>query len=381
MAKDTRLDVPFKNYILSLGSSGRIGRSKDSFSDSGEGEARLEWLSTSGSEEIEKWNKFKELFPEEDKSSSLWQYTLWVCMRLEMWWNTLPTGAKAGAYQFPENCDIPALGIQQGRLIRDSHCQPTHKVCSWDTKGRTKIFKRSTEEGRGLSICRELVYQVMLSFGVVNTDNRTRDEIKRKNPCMTLYRSLTSWGGKEIAKQIITDWFMSLGEGTQGGLSDSLVGTDLYEVLTEIVYGKGKGDKSFTCEKTTDEGEIERDGLGPFRFRERDTQDGGGGEKLNSLSTQQYRDLEERMRKEISAGGAGLEGPKGRHTSPEGSSGDTNSRIVQAQEGKGQSGGGGLTGKRDFGEDLGYGQRKDEIGSSIGPILGGGIDLWFKMMS
>ncbi|EUD64170.1 hypothetical protein C922_05451 [Plasmodium inui San Antonio 1] len=246
--------VSFKNYMLSLTNrvTGTLSEIED-VSEEANGR-RLGILSKDTDEIIDVWNWFEQGGHDSTAVRRLWEYSLRSCIKLEAWWNNLQNkGVSEGRYdQGP--CHINEIQVGGGQIGFGTDCQIHKSELAWNQKGSLRHIQGKGQENRSLAICRDLVTQVMLAFEMISSSTQSRDKLKQENPCMRLYRGLVQWGGEAVAHEVMKDWFT--GEGNcmgGGGFSSCLKGLDLYEVVSEILYGYQKGDKNISCQKVPKE--------------------------------------------------------------------------------------------------------------------------------
>ncbi|EUD64493.1 hypothetical protein C922_05133 [Plasmodium inui San Antonio 1] len=242
-----KIEVGFRNYLLSLigSDSGALCSSKgQEYDDPG---GRLRFLHCKETSKIEMWEKMKDKATASNNLMGLWKYTVSSCMKIEAWWDNLKNGGHEGGFYNPGTCSVGHMAVSGGRLNYGQNCVINKNHLTWDSSGNKREFYTNRQEDRSLSICRDIILQMMYYFEIVNTDSSTRSKLSNPNPCQDLYESLVRWGGTQVAEAIMTDWFIGDSSGTPGGISQSLKGIDLYEVMTETVYGDGRGDKSIRC--------------------------------------------------------------------------------------------------------------------------------------
>ncbi|EUD64454.1 hypothetical protein C922_05168 [Plasmodium inui San Antonio 1] len=299
-----KLSVSFEKYILSLAESGSCGQS--GLSDAGGSNIgmRLRDLRRGGSGKIEKWGGLEKNYPKSKGAHWLWAYTLIICMRLEEWWNRLQISESQEIDSVKEGCGVDRITVQEGGIKVSEPCGSRRESSTWEGKGRKRDYNRGASEDRSLSICRELVMQILLSFDITSTDNRERDKLTSRNPCQELYRSLREWGGEEVAACVMRDWFMHMGGGKKEGVSDYFQGFDLYEILSEVVYGKGKGDKVFACVLDNSTGDLSQKKTQTYTLKLRGTDDGEHDGHLTTLEVEDYKKIAIQMGIELEKLGA-----------------------------------------------------------------------------
>ncbi|EUD64481.1 hypothetical protein C922_05144 [Plasmodium inui San Antonio 1] len=284
-----KLRASFDKYIMSLTEIGKGKEPPASGPDRPPEGERIRQLSSGTTGRIQQWEGIRKNFPNSEGSEWLWRYTLIICMKMEAWWNSLriPDDLREGL--ITQGCQMDQIAVDGAKIRVSDNCQGERHPSLWNQKGKKILYEGRASEDRSLSICRELVMQMLLSFGITSTDTRHRDRIKEQSPCNKLYRSLKEWGGEEFTRCVMKDWFMNMKGGEGKGVSNYFSGVDLYEILSEVVYGTGKGDKNFVCVFQGEDGRALNPGEEPYKLELATSSPDSEEGSLSTLAGENYQ--------------------------------------------------------------------------------------------
>ncbi|EUD64224.1 hypothetical protein C922_05390 [Plasmodium inui San Antonio 1] len=192
------------------------------------------------------------IFPHESSSTlnnvSVMSRT--ICVWLEAWISTLSKErGKQGEVIFRGNCTYDKFieGIERGNLSKE--CIFEKGKLAWiDHRSRSSL-SMAQDYQRGLKSCMEIVTLILVTAGLTSTAATKNYYNKRKSDlCQDIYEKLAEWGGKNLAKRIMKDWFTQAQNNGSGGRIFQLSGRDVYEIITEGIFGVSSGDKSLRCD-------------------------------------------------------------------------------------------------------------------------------------
>ncbi|EUD63995.1 hypothetical protein C922_05626 [Plasmodium inui San Antonio 1] len=207
---------------------------------------------SSGEKDMDKWKYLTDAYHEaNDTLERVWKFSSGVCLGLEILGAHM-TRKQEGVDQYEwGKCTVG----KTGRGARGSSFQPecSNPLGAYHWKGLNhKIqLNNNNKRDRTFMACKELVTMLMGYFQMTSSMRRTAQEIKARNPCSKFYKLLKKWGGEGIAQQIMKTWFLEQSQRTGQQSYQLLEGKDVYEVISEFLYGEDAGDKEIYCKQST----------------------------------------------------------------------------------------------------------------------------------
>ncbi|EUD64125.1 hypothetical protein C922_05496 [Plasmodium inui San Antonio 1] len=243
------------DYLQQVLGAGGTNRGSIPHTQEGGGASRLRSQTNSSPTILTRWQGINEAFEgQEAKVESVWKYSSGVCMGLDVWgWNLTRTEEGIITYE-SGNCTPGATGYGRGTGGRTQACQGSAGDLQWSHFKGQREYKDNNRYQREFFACRELVTILLGVFGMTNTGARDASQVAKGNPCGKFYDIVKKWGGVQIANQIMDDWFLDQGNSPPRSRLFGLKVGDLYERISEFLYGDDKGDKALYCTYNFDEG-------------------------------------------------------------------------------------------------------------------------------
>ncbi|EUD64051.1 hypothetical protein C922_05567 [Plasmodium inui San Antonio 1] len=185
----------------------------------------------------------------EEELRRIWRYSRAICRGMERWGRNLRSvGIRPPKYE-EGKCSPGGTGYGGSRQVRGQQCKFEKNLLKWDHLSQQQQLLYKEQNHRSLSACMDIVTQIMGAFDMTSTKMREVEDVRKKSPCQLLYKSLVRWGGDRNASRIMEEWFISSEKTEEGNRYFTLTGRDLYEIISEFLYGDDAGDKALGCEK------------------------------------------------------------------------------------------------------------------------------------
>ncbi|EUD64484.1 hypothetical protein C922_05124 [Plasmodium inui San Antonio 1] len=203
-----------------------------------------------GEEHMERWKYLHEAYKGSEQAlEKVWNFSAGVCLGLEMIGAHMDRiSSRPERYRWGE-CTVSRTGRGAARSQHSKECHKPSGHFHWSGLTYTSRLKNNNERDRTFLACREVVTMLMGYFQMTNTGERKASVIKESNPCSKFYEQLRKWGGMTLAEKIMDTWFVDQSKGTAGQSHELLGEKDVYEVITEFLYGENSGDKEIYCTK------------------------------------------------------------------------------------------------------------------------------------
>ncbi|EUD64466.1 hypothetical protein C922_05154 [Plasmodium inui San Antonio 1] len=242
------MGIPVAGYFGQLyGGKGRSSECQQEV-DSGGRLCRLNQQPQKSTEEIKSWNRRESQSGEEEDRSPLWEFSRSLCVGLEIWGGNLRQRSGQGNVYGMGQCTPGRTGYGQTGDYRRSGCVVDASTLSWGSLGgRQKLFY-SQGTHRTLAICMDIVSMIIRIFKLRKQERQKRETLDKANACDTFYRELSDWGGPLVARKIMKQWFVGGNEDPGVTADFTLSGRDLYEIISEFMFGDGRGDKGLICD-------------------------------------------------------------------------------------------------------------------------------------
>ncbi|EUD69142.1 hypothetical protein C922_00005 [Plasmodium inui San Antonio 1] len=171
-----------------------------------------------------------------------------LCIALELWLSTWNRGTGQGRDVLTGDCKYKDFKkIMEGRG-EEASCKKHSTAVNWRSYINTHQLNMKQDYQKELQLCMELVRIIYDQIKLTQQGNNIIVEMNNwGNICKRTYEKLADWGGSEVAKEVMRNWFNTDRWPSKGGGTMKLAGTDIFEVITEDLIGDDAGVKDLVC--------------------------------------------------------------------------------------------------------------------------------------
>ncbi|EUD64406.1 hypothetical protein C922_05205 [Plasmodium inui San Antonio 1] len=135
-----------------------------------------------------------------------------ICQAIEVWMQNLQIDKNEKWEQKESSCQKEEVGFLFPGW-REDKCPINRKNNQWSRLTRDISLMRSQAYHRNLAVCMDMMSIILTAYQNIERETSSWT-LQGKDACEAIYDAFTTWGGKAVAEEVMSEWFNNPPKGT-----------------------------------------------------------------------------------------------------------------------------------------------------------------------